>query len=276
MTIEINPLSDALGAEVLGVDMRNPSDDEVDAIEKALNEYLMVVIRGQKLTPGEYANAARKFGDLAPQHMTELLMEGHPDICVLDSSKAALKPDGKPKLVGEGNWHVDHTNLERPPKYTVLYAEKLPSSGGDTGFANMQKAFASLPAEEQERLSKLKSANGLLNKPDYTSEEHMEQYGKPKIHPFIRTHPATGKKAIYCHPQKLAYIEGMSPEDSRALILDLQARTINKSTMYRHKWKPGDLVIWDNRGVMHKAFYDYDHTEGRIMHRILVEGEVPV
>ena len=122
----------------------------------------------------------------------------------------------------------------------------------------------------------LKSHNGLLSRPDHTSEQDLEKYGATKIHPFIRTHPVTGKKSIYCHPQKLAFIEGMTPEESQDLILSLQARTINKNTTYRHVWEPGDLVIWDNRGVMHKAFHDYDHTEGRVMHRILIEGEIPV
>ena len=148
--------------------------------------------------------------------------------------------------------------------------------GGDTGFANMQKAFESLPEDEQAELLQLKTANALVGKPAHTTDEDMEKYGTLKIHPLIRTHPATGKKAIYCHPQKVAYIEGMDRETSLDLIADLQARTINTATMYRHKWQPGDMLICDNRGAMHRAFRDYDHTEGRVMHRILIEGEVPV
>lgn len=274
--MQITPLSDALGAEVTGLDLNQASNEDITALEDAVHENLVLVVRDQNMTPGQYRDAASRFGKLAPQHMTDLLMKDYPEICRLDSSIAPLKEDGSPRLIGAGNWHTDHTNFELPPKYTLLYAEKLPSKGGDTGFANMQKAFESLDDDEQAKLLKMKTANALVGKPDHTSEEDMEKYGKPKIHPFIRTHPATGRKAIYCHPQKIAYIEGMDRDTSLELIDDLQARTINKNTMYRHKWRHGDFLICDNRGAMHKAFHDYDHTEGRIMHRILIEGEVPV
>lgn len=276
MELAINPLSDALGAEITGINLNDPEEGIIDAIKDAVHEHLVVVIRNQSMTPAQYASAASRFGTMAEQHMSDLMMKDQPRICRLDSSIVPLDENGKPKLIGSGNWHTDHTNFKRPPKYTILYAEKLPRKGGDTGFANMQKAFESLSENEQAKLLQLKTANALVGKPAHTTDEDMDKYGTPKIHPFIRTHPATGKKAIYCHPQKVAYIEGMDRETSLDLIADLQARTINSSTMYRHKWQPGDMLICDNRGAMHRAFHDYDHTEGRIMHRILIEGEVPV
>ena len=276
MPFDIRPLSSAVGCEVVGVDLKTASEADMETIISALDEKLVLAIRHQKLLPNELAAVARRFGNLAPQHMSDLMLAEETSICELNSANAPVDKDGKPKLIGEGNWHVDHTNLEQPPKYTMLYAKKLPAKGGDTGFANMQKAFALLPESEQEQLIGLKSHNGLLSKPVHTSKQDLEKYGSTKIHPFIRTHPVTGKKSIYCHPQKLAFIEGMTPEESQELILNLQARTINENTTYRHVWQSGDLVIWDNRGVMHKAFHDYDHTEGRIMHRVLIEGEMPV
>ena len=140
MTIQITPVSDAIGCEVSGVDLKTATDGEINEIVAGLDEHLLAIVRTQNLSPVEYAVAARRFGDLAPQHMSDLKSDEEPSICVLDSSKAALDKAGRPRLVGEGNWHVDHTNLDRPPKYTMLYAKKLPSKGGDTGFANMQKA----------------------------------------------------------------------------------------------------------------------------------------
>ena len=275
MPCTIKSLSNAVGCEVIGVDLKFAASTDIELIIKALNEKLVSVIRNQILSPSELVEVARQFGNLAPQHMSNLMLKDEPAICEINSAHAAIDADGKPKLIGEGNWHVDHTNLERPPKYTILYAKKLPSKGGDTGFADMQKAFASLSKAEQKKLIGLKSYNGLLSKPEHTSESDLKKYGATKVHPFSRTQPETGKKSIYCHPQKLAFLGGMSPEASQDLILKLQAKTINENNTYRHKWRLGDLIIWDNRGVMHKAFYDYDHKEERIMHRVLIEGEVP-
>jgi taurine dioxygenase len=276
MALQITPLSDALGAEVIGVDLTKPvTDDDLTAMKDAFAEHLVLVIRDQHLSPAQYIAAANLFGNPMRQYFSDMLMEDHPEISVIDSREAPILPNGEPRLVGSGAWHTDHTNTPKPPDATLLYAIQLPSTGGDTGFANMRKAYALLPEEERARLAPMKTVNTLVEVPDYVNEEDAEAYSRPCIHPLIRTHPVTGEKAIWSGTVKVERIEGMEPEESRAFLNELLARVIQPDVIYRHKWKPGDLVIWDNRATMHMAFRDYDHMEGRITQRILLEGDVP-
>lgn len=275
MTLTITPLSDALGAEVTGVDLSGPvSREDVAAMERALDEHLVLVIRDQHLTPAQYVAGARLFGNTMPQHLTDMLMKDHPEIAVLDSAETKTAPDGTFAPVGSRDWHTDHTNHERPPKYTALYGIKLPQSGGDTGFANMQRAYAKLPAEKQAALGKHTVITKIEDR-EYVSAEDRAKYGVPRRHPLVRTHPSTGRKALFFHPGKIRNIEGMNADESKTFVDDLLETTIEPNVTYRHKWRPGDLVIWDNRAVLHIAHRDYDPAEGRVMHRILVQGEVP-
>ncbi len=275
MPLTITPLSSALGAEATGIDLAGPvSQEDVAALEAALDEHLVLIVRDQSYSPDQYLAAVRHFGDTMAQHLTEMLMDDHPEIAVLDSSKTRVGPDGIFAPVGAREWHTDHTNHERPPKYTALYAVKLPTSGGDTGFANMQRAYDGLPGEAQADLA-TRTVVTKIEDHNYVSAEAREKYGKPRTHPLVRTHPSTGKKALYFHPGKLRNLEGMDPESSAAFIDDLVERTITPDVTYRHKWRPGDMVIWDNRAVLHIAHRDYDPAEGRIMHRVLIQGEVP-
>ena len=276
MPLTITPLSDALGAEATGIDLSGPVDRrDVDRMEAALTERLVLVVRDQKLTPAQYLAAVRLFGATMRQHLSDLLMKDHPEIAVLDSRKTKTAPDGVFAPIGSRDWHTDHTNHARPPKVTALYAVQLPKSGGgDTGFANMQKAYAKLPAEERERLATLKTVNKIEDR-EYVSAEDKKKFGALQVHPFIRTHPVSRRKSIYVHPGKLARIEGMEPGESLAFVNGLLDRVLGPDVTYRHKWRPGDLLLWDNRAVLHIAHRDYDPKEGRVMHRVLLEGDVP-
>jgi taurine dioxygenase len=276
MTLTIAPLSDALGVEVTGVDLTRPvSQADATAMEHALDEHLVMVVRDQKLAPAQYLEAMHRFGEIMPQHLTSMLMKEHPEIAVLDSTKTIAGPDGAVIPVGAREWHTDHTNHERPPKYTALYAVKLPGSGGgDTGFANMQRAYNALSDAQKAALAKHTVVTKIEDHA-YVSEADRAKYGVPRTHPLIRTHPATGRKSIYFHPGKVRQLQGMAPAESLAFLDGILEDAIRPEITYRHKWRPGDLVIWDNRAVLHVAHRDYDPSEGRIMHRILVKGEVP-
>lgn len=275
MTLAITPLSDALGAEVTGIDLAGPVDKrDADRMEAALTERLVLVVRDQKFTPPQYLAALRLFGDTMRQHLTGLLMKEHPEIAVLDSRQTRTAPDGIYAPLGSRDWHTDHTNHARPPKITALYAVELPRSGGDTGFANMQRAYDGLPAEERDALARLRTVSKIEDH-DYVSAEDREKFGVPQVHPFIRTHPVSGRKAIYVHPGKLARIEGMEPGESLAFVNALLERVITPAVTYRHKWRIGDMLLCDNRAVLHIAHRDYDPKEGRVMHRVLLEGDVP-
>ena len=277
MPVTLNDLTPSLGVEAVGVDLSGAvAVEDLDAMREALSRRLVMVVRDQNLNPKSYLDAARLFGDLMPQHLTNLLMADHPEIAVLDSRKADKDKAGKAIPTGSRAWHTDHTNHARPPKVTMLYVVKLPSQGGDTSFANMQAAYEGLPEDEQADLAPMVTVNVIEQDTGAVSEDAREALTRaPQRHPLIRTHPETGKKAIYVHPGKTERIEGMTPEDSKSFVQDLLARAITPDVTYRHQWRPGDLVIWDNRATLHIAHRDYDADEGRIMHRVILEGEGP-
>jgi taurine dioxygenase len=278
MSLVLTPLSASFGIEATGIDLSGavPADD-AEALLAALRDHLVLVVRGQRFSTAQYVEAMRLFGTPMRQHLTKLLDPDHPEIAILDSRIAnTRRDDGKIMPIGSRDWHTDHTNHPLPPKMTALYAVKLPSTGGDTGFANMQAAFQRLNADEQASLSKLRTVNGIEQDTGYVDEATRREFtAAPQTHPFIRTHPETGRKAIYVHPGKLARFEDWEPAESKAFVNALLERVLVGDITYRHKWRVGDLVIWDNRALLHVAHTDYDPAEGRIMHRMCLEGDAP-
>lgn len=275
MALKMAPLCGALGVEVTEVDLNGSvSEQYVEAMQAAVAKHLVLVIRNQHLDPAQLLTAVRLFGNLMPQHLSDMLMPEHPEIAVLDSRKAPKGQDGRAVPVGSRAWHTDHTNHAKPPKITALYAVQLPASGGDTSFANMQLAYARLPDADQAKLVGLRTVNKIEDHA-YVSDEDRQRFGGQQLHPLIRTHPETGKQGIYLHPGKTERIEGMEKDASRVFVDSLLDRTIGPDVIYRHKWRQGDLVFWDNRGVLHRAHADYDLEAGRVMHRVLLEGDVP-
>ena len=275
MAVLITPLSENIGAEVMGVDFSQPlpAADLAD-IEQALLDHLVVVVRDQSLDPKQLLAATRLFGETMEQHLTYTLMDGHPEIAVLDSSKMPSDKQGRVIPFGARTWHTDHTNHEHPPKYTALYAINLPASGGDTSFANMNFGYTALPREEQASLLDLQTVNKIEDF-GYIGEEARVKFGTLPVHPLIRTHPETGKKALYVHPGKLERIVGRDPNESQTFINNLLDRVITPENTYRHKWRLGDLLFCDNRAVLHRAHTDYDMAEGRMMHRVILRGDRP-
>lgn len=275
MTLTITPLADALGVAVTGIDLNQPvAAADLDAMRQALQDHLVLVIRGQALNPVQYLAAVRLFGEPMPQHLSGMLMADHPEIAVLDSRKITPSKIGIVEQPGSLEWHTDSTNFAKPPKITALYAVSLPSSGGDTGFANMHMAYDALPGTLQSKLSDMKTVNKIEDR-DYVSAEHKEVFGGSQIHPLIRTHPETGRKAVYLHPGKAERFVDMEPGESHAFMDELMGTIIQPEICYRHKWQVGDLLLCDNRSVVHLAYADYDHAEGRVMHRIILQGDAP-
>ena len=258
-----------------GVDFLQPlpAADLAD-IKQALLDHLVMVVRDQSLDPKQLLAAARLFGETMEQHLTDTLMDGHPKIAVLDSSKMPPDKQGRVIPFGARTWHTDYTNHEHPPKYTALYAINLPASGGDTSFANMNFGYTALPQEEQAALLDLQTVNKIEDF-GYIGEEARVKFGTLPVHPLIRTHPETGKKALYVHPGKLERIVGRDPDESQTFINDLLDRVITPENTYRHKWRLGDLLFCDNRAVLHRAHKDYDMAEGRVMHRVILRGDRP-
>jgi len=276
MAFTMHPLADALGIEITGIDLSRPvTPSNRDAMRHALDEHLLLVVRGQTLNPAQYLAAVRLFGETMEQHLSDMLMDAHPEIAVLDSRQTMPGPDGRVATLGSRDWHTDHTNHARPPKITALHAISLPRSGGDTNFANMQRAYAALPKAMREELASLKTVNKIEDH-DYVTTEAKKKFGAHQIHPLVRTHPVTGRKALYFHPGKTERIEGMGHDESLVFLDDLLDRIIQPAVTYRHQWRVGDMLLVDNRAGLHIAIDDYHHAEGRVMHRILLAGDVPV
>jgi taurine dioxygenase len=265
--LTITPLTPTIGAEVSGVDLSRPLTAETrEAIAMALSEHQALVFHDQSFTPDQYLQAASIFGPPMRQHYSQHNMPEYPDIGLV-WHRNGQKPAER--------WHTDHTNRVRPPAATILYGVEIPSAGGGTSVASMRAALTALPPEEQARLATLKTVNGLDNKPD-TRPEDREAYDKPIVHPMVRTHALHGSNAVYFHVSKTKYIEGMTPEDSKAYLNDLLERMIKPEIVYHHQWRKGDVLVIDDRSTMHRAHGDYDRSQARILWRIIAEGDRPV
>src|SRR5689334_14076663 len=264
----ITPLTPAIGAEISGIDLSRPVDAATrEKLSLALAEHLALVFHDQSLTPEQYLGAAEIFGPPMRQHYSQHHLPGYPDIGLVWHRNGQQPAE---------RWHTDHTNRERPPAATILYGVEIPSAGGGTSVANMRAAYAALPEDERRRLDGLRTVNSLDTNHTDTRPEDIEKYGKPIVHPMVRTHPLHGSRAVYFHITKARRIEGMTPEDSRAYMEDLIARMIRPEITYHHSWRKGDVLVIDDRATMHRAHGDYDRSQSRVLWRIIVEGDRPV
>jgi len=279
MAVAITNLTDHTGAEVRGVDFTAPMDGSTRAqLNRAFVDRGVLVIRDQKLSPHQLLSAVRLFGDVFPQHNTRFALPDCPEIHFISNQDKF--PDGRPYIPGEG-WHTDHSNDVRPPKATVLHAVALPGNGGDTQFANMAAAYDALPETLQRRLRDLSaihvyqsshSARQLMALPSAAKE----RVPNAVLHPIIRTHPETGRRSIYINPIRIEGIVGLDHKEALPLLEELLAHATAPRFQYRHEWRPGDMVIWDNRSLLHKANGDYDMNELRYLYRVMLKGSVPM
>jgi len=278
MDIAITNLSEHTAAEVRGVDLSLPIDAATRAaLNQTFVERSVLVIRDQKLAAGQLLEAVGLFGDVFPQHNTRFSLPECPEIHFISNQDKF--PDGRRYIPGEG-WHTDHSNDVRPPKATVLHAVTLPARGGDTQFANMAAAYDGLPEALRRRLAGLMavhvyqsshSARQLMTLPDAAKE----RVPNAVLHPLVRTHPETGRRSIYLNPIRIEGILGLDHKEALPLLDELLAHATATRFQYRHEWQPGDLVMWDNRCLLHKANGDYDMNELRYLYRVMLKGGVP-
>jgi len=273
----ITPLTGHTGAEVVGLDFTRPIDAEARAaLNDAFAEHHVLVMRDQHFGPEEFKVAAQVFGELQQHDKKEHHIPGHPDVYYVSNDEIV---NGRRIIPGE-TFHTDHSNHPRPPKATMLYAVELPSKGGDTQYVNMHEAYDDLPADTKTRLDGLKAVHVYLSK--YSprplgsiTADSLRDVPPPGVHPIVRTHPDNGRKALYLNPVRIESIEGMEDADALKLIDELMRHSTQKKYEYRHQWRYGDWVIWDNRSVMHQANPDYDMNERRYLYRLMLKGEVP-
>lgn len=274
----ITPLTDHTGAEVVGLDFRQPIDAATKAeLNAAFARHHVLVMRDQAFTPPEFKQAAQVFGELQQHDKKETFVPGHPDVYFVSNDQIV---NGKRIIPGE-TFHTDHSNHPAPPKATTLFAVQLPSYGGDTQYVNMHQAWDDLPEATKERIARLRAIHVYLSK--YSprslgtlSEESRRNLPPPGVHPLVQTHPDNGRRALYLNPVRMEGIEGMEDEQALALIDELMRHSTQPKYEYRHKWTAGDWVIWDNRSVMHQANPDYDMNERRFLYRLMLKGTAPV
>jgi len=233
-------------------------------------------MRDQHFSPEQFKVAAQVFGELQQHDKRENHVPGHPDVYYVSNDEIV---NGKRIIPGE-TFHTDHSNHPCPPKATMLFAVALPSRGGDTQYVNMHAAYADLPDATKARIDKLKAVHVYQSK--YSprslgriSENSLRDVPPPGIHPLVRTHAENGRKALYLNPVRMQSIPGMEDSEALALIDDLMRHATQKKYEYRHQWRHGDWVLWDNRSVMHQANADYDMNERRYLYRLMLKGEVP-
>jgi taurine dioxygenase len=275
--MKVTPLSPHIGAEVTGIDLREPVDAETRRrLNAAVVEHVALVVRDQDFTPEQYLSAVSLFGEPMEQHFTQYALPGCP--LVHEVSNRHKDKSGKRVKHGAG-WHTDHTNHVRPPKYTCLYAVALPSSGGDTAVVNMRAGYEALPGSVKQKIQGMKTVNVFQGSASahsgQSADAQAEHRPEPVLQPLVRTNPENGTKALYFHPVKAENIVGMPPAESQALLAELLEHAARPEFIYRHKWRKGDVLLWDNRSALHRAHFDYDPDEYRLLYRVLVRGELP-
>ena len=272
--LEIKRLAPQVGAEVLGVDVKTLDDAGFARIYQAWLDANVVVVPGQSLEIPDFLRYSRRFGVVVPHPSKMTRHPEHPEITMLGVGKFGA--DGALDMAiyrrGAEGWHTDGAYDAEPFKATQLYSLAVPSRGGDTFFASMYAAYDALPMRLKNRLVGRKGAftyGGRKKATALLNEEDKNQ--PPAYHDILRRHPESGRTALYFDPGKILRIEGLAPAESDDLIEELTERMIRPEGEYRHRWRPGDIVIWDNRCTYHRAAGDYPPEEDRIHWRVSIK-----
>ena len=275
--IQVNPLSNCdFFAEIVGADLRHDDDPQFRAIKAAHLKHGVIVIRDQAMTPADQIGFSRRFGPLAIHVLQEQLLEGYPEILQVSNKTRDGRYVGLPDA---GRfWHTDQSYEQKPALGSLLYALEIPEDGsGDTWFCDMATAYEALSPTMKARLDGLRGMHIYNHSHEEFSLDEDQQTRLPGYdHPIVRTHPETGRKALYLGGKLLKYIVGMDETESTELLDDLYAHCDDGRIIYKHKWRQGDVVFWDNRCTMHYAQPYDDKRFTRHMHRTTVQGDRPV
>lgn len=286
MDMQFQNLTEPVGSKVTGVDLSKPMDDGTFAtINNTFNDRSVLVLRNQNMTEEQHIAFSRRFGNLEIHVLKQYLLPDHPEILLISN----VEKDGKPIGISDAGqyWHTDLSYVAKPSRCSLLYGKVIPESDGertygDTCFVSTVAAYEALDQDMKHYLStlkarhsynlryqRMKSAPGSARAP--LTEEQKKQV--PDVtHPVIRTHPYTGKKSIYVNEGFTGEIVGLPKDESDALLQQLFEHCRSERFMYRHKWRVGDVLIWDNCATQHLAIADYGAHQHRLMNRTTVEG----
>jgi taurine dioxygenase len=279
-TLDVRRLSPAAGAEVIGLDLARPIGDAVrDAVLDAFADHHVLVFRGQDLTGEQQFAMTERFGEPEGHVFSTAAGKKSPKVHVVNNLDAEGKPSRKPFTFGSYFWHTDKSYHAVPSFATFLHARELPPEGGDTEFANMYRAYEALDDAMKAKIANLKAVHSWEanrrntgNKPA-TEDEKRER--PPVAHPMVRFHPDTGRKSLYIGIHT-SHVEGMPEAEGKRLLDQLLEHATQRQFVYAHKWRPGDLVMWDNRYLLHRVVANYEMDRyRRILHRTVVKGVVP-
>ena len=284
MPITIQPLAESIGAEIIGLDLTQPaSDADKRAVREAWQKHLVLVIRGQKIKQDEHIAFARILGQLDVDNPNTVFGDGkHPEIFVLTNETK----DGKPSETRDigWQWHADLTYTTRPSAGAVLHAISIPERGGDTMFCNMQKAYETLSDKYKSFLREAEAIHDItngqwFNKRDVKTIEAFASKNRPVVQPMVSIHPESGRPSLLIGETAVSQIVGMTVAESAPILSYLTQHATQPEFVYRHNWKVGDLLVWDNRCTMHKVVADHSEvaepgSQGQIrrMHRVTLLG----
>jgi taurine dioxygenase len=278
----VKPFDAPLGAEVLGLDLSRPlSADDFARLHRAHLDHHVLVFRDQHITPAQQVAFSRRFGPLQIHVLRQFQLASDPEVLVISN----IRENGQPIGLGDAGhfWHSDLSYKETPSLGSMLHAQELPAEGGDTLFANQHTAWEQLPEDLKRAVASLKAEHSYLARyedlrkrnpwrPALTQAQIDEV--KPVVHPVVRTHPETGRKALFVSEHFTTRIVGLPEDESRALLDALFEHSTRPAHIYRHRWQPQDMVFWDNRSLMHLAA-GCPEDQRRKLYRTTIEGDVP-
>ncbi|MRW86108.1 TauD/TfdA family dioxygenase [Pseudoduganella sp. FT26W] len=281
-SIQVELFDAPLGAEILGLDLNRPLPQrDFQRIHKAHLDHHLLVFRDQRITPQQQVDFSRRFGPLQIHVLRNFQLPSNPEVLIISN----IIEDGKPIGLGDAGhfWHSDLSYVEKPSLGSMLHAQELPAQGGDTLFANMHLAWDTLPAALRSAVQGARAEHSYLTqyeelrrrspfRPALTQAQIDEV--RPVVHPVVRTHPETGRKALFVSEHFTTRIVGMPEDESRALLAELFEHSVLPEHVYRHRWAPHDMVFWDNRSLMHLAAGTPEHLR-RKLYRTTIEGDVP-
>ena len=275
--LRLEPLGPHFGAVVHGLDLATATDDEIVALRAALVDRKVLFVRDQRLDDDGQVDLGRRIGELTASHpFVGGVDDRHPEVYALNSADNGFADV----------WHTDVTFMKRPPLGSILRAVTLPPSGGDTNWADAQLAYDSLAPGVQRLVDGLTAVHDGTREFGYYLAQRRGGKGNvwdgelvtrldPVEHPVVRVHPETGRKGIFVNPGFTSHITGVSEFESRAILDLLYAHLTKPEHVVRHRWRTGDVALWDNRSTAHYANRDYG-TQRRVMHRITLRGDIPV